>query len=658
MNNLLKKTLFALWPIALTACAESPSDGEWPIPEEPICEMNYTPEATDFALWAPTAEEVEVRIYAGEACEQILPMTPAEACMWRTRIEGDQHGKSYTFRVKVDGTWLAESAGIFARAVTANGLRGVILDLATTNPDGWDADCSPVLTAANQIAVYEMHYRDMTAHPSAGSRYPGKYLGMAERGTRSQEGLPTGLDHLVELGVSHVHLLPTADFGSIDETIPHNDQYNWGYEPQHFNTPEGTYSTDASEPAARIRELKTLVQAMHRAGLRVVLDVVYNHTTWAERCGFELTVPGYFYRMLPDGSFANGSGCGNETASERAMMRKFMVESLEYWVREYHIDGFRFDLMAIHDIETMNLIRERLSAIDPTILLYGEGWAAMNPAYEESQLAFKRYTHRMPGVAAFSDDLRNALRGNLECTVGGFIHGIEGNQEGVKFGLVGGIAHPEVHHYEAPWCGEPTQHMSYVTCHDDHNLRDRLEHLSPEASEQERLQMAKLAQTAVFTSQGLPFIFCGEELYRTKLGEKNTYNLPDKYNAIDWSNKARYRSFYDYHRGLIALRKAHPAFCLGRADRVRNHLEFLPTENTAAVGFRLKELDGLDSAREIVVLLNGSRKEASFALPTAGRWRIVADGKQVVPEGIGTLQTTANEVIQVKPIEALILILD
>ena len=652
---MLKMAVVSLLVTGMTACAPSASDGDWPVPDAPICEMNYTPEATDFALWAPTAEEVEVRIYNGEELETTLAMQPEEACMWRARQAGDQRGKYYTFRVKIAGEWLAETQGIFARAVGVNGTRGAIIDLAATDPEGWSEDRRPTLTAANEIAIYEMHYRDMTAHASAGVKHAGKYLGMAERGTRSKEGLTTALDHLVELGVSHVHLLPTADFGSIDETIANNTQYNWGYEPQNFNVPEGTYSTNAADPEARIRELKTLVQAMHKAGLRVVLDVVYNHTTGVDRCGFELTVPGYFYRFNPDGSFANGSGCGNETASDRAMMRKFIVESLEYWVKEYHIDGFRFDLMAIHDIETMNLIRARMDAIDPTILLYGEGWAAMNPAYDEAKLAFKRYTYQMPGVAAFSDDIRNALRGTLDCKTGGFIHGVAGNAEALKFGIAGGVEHPAVNHSEAAWCAEPTQHISYVTCHDDHNLRDRLEHLSPSATEAERLKMAKLAHVGVFTSQGLPFIFCGEEMYRTKLGEKNTYNMPDKYNAIDWSIKHQYRDLYDYCRGLIALRKAHPALCLAKAELVRKHLSFLPTELASAVGFRLDELEGIDPVRSITVLMNGERKAASFTLP-AGSYKVVADGKRVDTKGLRTLTVKEGTAVEVAPIEALILV--
>ena len=414
--------------VTFVACNEeskkSQEEEQQSITTTPIEEMSYTPEKTSFELWAPTAESAVVRLYNGDTMAEEITMQRGEHGLWNAEAEGDKKGMYYAFQVTIDGNKLKETAGIFARALDVNGNRGAIIDMRDTDPAGWSADKSPVVDPT-EIVIYEMHYRDMTAHESAGSSNPGKYIAMAEHGTRSFEGLSTGIDHLRELGVTHVHLLPTADFGSIDESQPTN-QYNWGYEPKNYNAPEGTYSTDPADPEARIRELKTLVKAMHDAGLCVVLDVVYNHTTATENCGFELTVPGYFYRMREDGSFADGSGCGNETASEQPMMRKYMVESLEYWVKEYHIDGFRFDLMAIHDIETMNLIRERLAALNPDILLYGEGWAASAPLYDESKLAFKRYTYQMPGVAAFSDDIRNALRGTLDLSEGGFIHGVEG----------------------------------------------------------------------------------------------------------------------------------------------------------------------------------------------------------------------------------------
>lgn len=648
LHNILSYGMILLSAVAVASCAGA-TDDVYAIPEKPIEEMSYTPERTTFEVWGPTAESAVVRLYDGDSLAQEIAMTRGDSGLWRATAEGDQRGRLYTFQLTVDGKTLKETAGIFAKAVGVNGDRGAIIDLRNTDPEGWSEDRAPEVKPSERV-IYEMHYRDMTAHASAGSKYPGKYLGMAERGTRSAEGLATGLDHIVELGVTHVHLLPTADFGSIDESKP-SDQYNWGYEPKNYSTPEGTYSTNAADPEARIRELKCLVKAMHDAGLCVVLDVVYNHTTSTENCGFELTVPGYFYRMREDGTFADGSGCGNETASDKPMMQKYIVESLEYWVKEYHIDGFRFDLMAIHDIETMNLIRKRLEALNPNILLYGEGWAASAPLYDESKLAFKRYTYQMPGVAAFSDDIRDALRGKLDLSAGGFVHGVEGNKEALKFGIVAGVEHPEVDHAEA-WTIDPSQHVSYVSCHDDHNLRDRFEHISPEASEQELLKMVRLAQFGVFTSQGIPFIFCGEELFRSKLGEKNTYNMPDKYNAIDWSLKSRYNDLVEYYKGLIALRKAHPAFALESGDQVRKHLKFIECDNATAVGFVLDELEGIDSAKRIVVLMNGSRESVEFAIPK-GSYRWITDGERWTLNGGDTVES--NGTVTVAPISGVIL---
>ena len=638
--------------VAFVACDnEATTERDDNIPTTPIQEMCYTPEKTSFELWAPTAESAVVRLYNGDELAEVVAMQRGDKGLWSAEVEGDKKGMYYAFQVSVDGNILKETAGIFARALDVNGNRGAIIDMRDTDPKGWSEDKRPAVDPT-EIVIYEMHYRDMTAHESAGSSNPGKYIAMAEHGTRSHEGLATGIDHLREMGVTHIHLLPTADFGSIDESRPTN-QYNWGYEPKNYNAPEGTYSTNPADPEARIRELKTLVKAMHDAGLCVVLDVVYNHTTTTENCGFELTVPGYFYRMREDGSFADGSGCGNETASEKPMMRKYMVESLEYWVKEYHIDGFRFDLMAIHDIETMNLIRERLEALNPDILLYGEGWAASAPLYDESKLAFKRYTYQMPGIAAFSDDIRNALRGTLDLSQGGFIHGVEGNKEALKFGIVGGVEHPEVNHSEAAWCAEPRQHISYVTCHDDHNLRDRLEHLSPDASEEERIKMAKLAHFGVFTSQGVPFIFCGEEMYRSKRGEKNTYNMPDEYNAIDWALKSQYGDLVEYCKGLIAMRKEHPAFSLGTAEAVREHLKFIECDNEAAVGFVLDNLEGIDSAKRIVVLMNGSREGVEFDIP-AGSYKWISDGEFVHAKGMGMYNANNGKIV-VAPISGVIL---
>ena len=638
---------------AMASCASE--NGALVVPESPLEECVYMGDKTEFAVWAPDADAARLRLYhsaSEEAAFKTVDMKLGKDGLWKATVKEDVKGAFYTFQVQRDGQWLEETEGIAAKAVGVNGTRGAVIDWTETDPEGWAEDKSPLIKPSD-IIVYEMHHRDFSIHQTSGVNNKGKYLALTEEGTKNPDGLATGIDHLKEIGVTYVQLLPSTDFVTVDETRLENNQYNWGYDPYNYNAVEGSYSTDPYNPVTRIKEFKQMIQALHKAGFRVILDVVYNHTSDASKTGFERTMPGYFYRMREDGSFFNGSGCGNETASEQEMFRKYMIESLEWWMKEYHIDGFRFDLMAIHDIETMKLIRERLEALNPDILLYGEGWAASAPLYDESKLAFKRYTYQMPGVAAFSDDIRNALRGTLDCKTGGFIHGVEGNKEALKFGIVGAVEHPQVNHTEAAWCAEPRQHISYVTCHDDHNLRDRLEHLSPNTTEEERLKMAKLAHFGVFTSQGVPFIFCGEEMYRTKLGEKNTYNMPDKYNAIDWNLKHKYNGLVEYYKGLIALRKAHPAFSLGSAEAVREHLTFIECDNDAAVGFILHDLEGIDEAESIAVLMNGSRESVTFEIPT-GNYKWIADGDVIMPRGIGNYDGSAG-CIEVAPISGVIL---
>ena len=351
-------------------------------------------------------------------------------------------------------------------------------------------------------------------------------MALTEHGTMNSAKLLTGIDHLIELGVTHVHLLPSYDYASVDETKLDENKYNWGYDPQNYNVPDGSYATDPYDPAVRIREFKQMVQALHKAGIRVVLDVVYNHTYNTDGSNFERTVPGYFYRQKPDGSLANGSACGNETASNRPMMRKYMIESVLHWIREYHIDGFRFDLMGIHDIETMNEIRKAVSAVDPSIIIYGEGWAAEAPQYPGDSLAMKVNTCKMPGIAAFSDEIRDALRGPFNDNhKGAFLAGIPGEEESIKFGIVGAVSHPQVNndsvnYSKAPWASQPTQMISYVSCHDDMCLVDRLKSSIPGITPEQLVRLDKLAQTAVLTSQGIPFIYAGEEVMRDKK-EKN-----------------------------------------------------------------------------------------------------------------------------------------
>ena len=434
--------------------------------------------------------------------------------------------------------------------------------------------------------------------------------------------------------------MPSYDYASVDETKLNENKYNWGYDPLNYNVPDGSYSTDPYDPSARIREFKQMVQTLHKAGIRVILDVVYNHTFNIEGSNFERTAPGYFYRQKPDGTYADASACGNETASERPMMRKFMIESVLHWVNEYHIDGFRFDLMGIHDIETMNEIRRALTAVDPTIYIYGEGWAAQAPQLPQDSLAMKANTYRMPGIAAFSDELRDALRGPFSNNEqGAFLAGLPGNEESIKFGIVGAISHPQVNndsvnYSQAPWAEQPTQMISYVSCHDDMCLVDRLKASVPGITSEELARLDKLAQTAVFTSQGVPFIQAGEEVMRDKKGVHNSYQSPDSVNAIDWSRKARHADVFAYYKGLIQLRKHHPAFRLGDADLVRQHLEFLPVEGSNLVAWRLKEHAGGDAWEDIIVILNSRREPTHMALPQAGVYTIVCKEGIINEQGL------------------------
>ena len=634
---------------------------EYPVPEGDWEEMVYAPEATKFALWAPTADEVSLKLYAeGQGGEPVrtLSMKEDDGGLWRATVEGDLNGQFYTFDVKVDGAWLGDTPGVWAKAVGVNGDRAAVIDLDDTDPQGWDKDVRPELKSFADIIIYEMHHRDFSIDSLSGIVHGGKFLALTEAGTRSARGQKTGIDHLKELGVTHVHILPSFDYSTVDETRLDVPQYNWGYDPKNYNVPEGSYATDPYDPEVRIREFKQMVMALHQAGIRVVMDVVYNHTAVTEGSNFECTVPGYFYRQNPEGGWANASGCGNETASEREMMRRYMVESVKYWVEEYHVDGFRFDLMGIHDLTTMRAIRKALDEIDPSIYVYGEGWAAGSPQWPADSLAMKNNIDRLAGVAAFSDEFRDSLRGPFgNDGLGAFLAGLEGHEAGIRFGLAGGVEHPQVndgaaHKVPKFWALQPTQFISYVSCHDDMCLADRLKATMPDASPAVRTALHKLAETAVLTSQGVPFIFAGDEVMRDKSGVHNSYNSPDSINAIRWELKAKNREVFDYVCGLIDMRRHHPAFRLGDADRVRECLEFLPVKEANVVAFRLKGAPAGDTWQDITVILNARSRSTAIDLPE-GTWQVVArDGRIDARRGLGTMP---GGQVSVGPRSALIL---
>ena len=650
----MRKTIIFMLSLALVACT-----AKQPKMED---ECLYSPSKTQFAFWSNSAEQMEVLLYEQSddvQCTKVVLLKKDANDFWKATVKGDLAGKFYTVRSFQDGEWGQESPGIFAKTVSVNGQRAAILDLKNTDPEGWDSDVRPAMPDMTDIVVYETHMRDYTmANPAI--EHKGKFLGMAE---------DPSISHLKDLGITHLQILPMFDFGSVDERLTVEDdssivnrqssnrQYNWGYDPVNYNVPDGGYSTDPYDPACRIREAKQMIQALHKAGIRVVMDVVYNHTYDANGCALGRVVPKYFYRLNEDGSFANGSGCGNETASDHEMMRRFMVESVCYWAREYHIDGFRFDLMGIHDQETMNAIREALDKIDPTIITYGEGWAAMAPAYPYEELAMKQWTYKMPRVGAFSDDIRNALIGSPFDHDPGFASGNAACKANVMNGLVGCIGFDDPNGQLGPeplrWSGEPMQHVSYITCHDNYCLRDRIEVSTPDQSEAAHIRMNKLAQTAVLVSQGMSFLYGGEELYRTKQGIDNSYQSPDSINIIPWENKVNRQDLFTYYQQMIAIRRAHKGFRLGTAEAVKEHVEFLPVENDHLIVYRIKDLEGLDSAKTLIVLLNGGEEEVKAEIPEGAYTILAFDGEAKADGSLGDFAGTQSAVA---PFSATILI--
>ena len=652
----MKKLIFAgLLSLLFPRQADAQSPDLLADPAIAFQEVSYSPEASQFTLFAPNdAKRVTLRIYqngiGGKAVKTVKMKRTANE-KWTVSVKGDLMGKFYTF-----DTGLGECPGVFAKAVGVNGKRGAIIDFTKTNPEGWEKDTRPITKSPADLVIYEMHHRDFSI-ARKDAAHPGKFLALTE---------PWAISHLKELGVNAIHILPSYDYGSVDETRLADNKYNWGYDPVNYNVPEGGYSTDPYQPEVRIREFKQMVKALHDADIRVILDVVYNHTYDIEHSNFQRTYPDYFYRKTADGQYSNGSGCGNETASDKPMMRQFMLESVKYWINEYHIDGFRFDLMGVHDIETMNQIRQMVDSIDPTIFIYGEGWSAGACAYPQEQLGMKANIYQMPGIAAFSDEIRDALRGPFDDDKkGAFLAGLAGHEESLKFGIVGAIAHPQVdmtkvNYSKKPWALEPTQMISYVSCHDDMCLTDRLRTSIPGITEEELIRLDLLAQTAVFTSQGVPFMLSGEELLRDKKGVHNSFESPDSINHLDWNNLQRYPQVFQYYKNLIQLRKHHPAFRLGNADLIRKHLEFLPVKRPTArridqpekvVAFQLKNYAGRDDWRDIIVILNASREAQDLAIPE-GHYTVVCRDGHIDEQGLGTI---VGSKLTVSPQSALIL---
>lgn len=611
-------------------------------------ELAYTPEQSVFTLWAPTAGRVRLNLYsAGEGGnpEEQIEMKKADNGTWRINIDRDLKGSFYTFQIEKEGKWLDETPGIWAKAVGVNGNRAAVIDWNETNPEGWESDQSPELKMYSDIILYELHHRDFSIAPNSGIEHKGKFLALTETGTKTPEGESSGLDHLKELGVTHIHILPSFDFATVDETRLEENNYNWGYDPKNYNVPDGSYSTDPTDPVVRIREFKEMVKSLHENGFRIVLDVVYNHTASTDHSNFDLTVPGYFYRQNPDGSYSNASGCGNETASEREMVRQYIIESVKFWAQEYHIDGFRFDLMGIHDIETMNRLRGELLKIDPTIFIYGEGWVAADSPLPVEQRAIKEHVGQMEGIGVFNDEFRDGLKGSTfdEQEPGYGSGNINGHFEPVKYGIVGGTDHPQVDYNgllycDGPYAGAPSQMINFVSCHDGYTLVDKLKlSVHGDNAADELIPIDKLIHTVLLTAQGIPFIRGGEEIMQDKQGEPNSFKSPDSINQIDWSFKAQNRDLFDYIKGLIALRKAHPAFRIPTVEGLQQWLHFMDTGDSGVIAYTLGEHANNDEWKEILVAYNGNRNEAEIGIPE-DEWTVVCRDGQINMEGLDKLQ--------------------
>lgn len=620
-----------------TAKAQKNGYDGYPVYQGKDLGLQWSPRQSIFKVWSPSATEMELRIYTDAETatpEKTLPLAKGKNGVWAITVPGNLLGKLYTFRALHQDRWADEVPDPYAKAVGTNGKRAMVVDLAKSHPKGWGSDKAPVLKSPTDAVVYELHVRDASIAANSGIRQKGLFLGLTEKGTRNAAGLATGLDHLKELGITHVHLLPSFDYNSVDESQPKKVQYNWGYDPLNYNVPEGSYATNAADGVSRIREFKQLVHTFHQNGLGVVMDVVYNHTAQTEKSNFNQLVPGYYYRQNDKGGFSDASACGNETASDRPMMQKFILESLVYWVKEYHVDGFRFDLMGIHDIATMNLIAAELRKIKPGILLYGEGWTAGASPLPENQRAVKANAARLNGVAVFSDDLRDGIKGSVfDINDRGFASGKTGMEESIKFGITAACEHPQVdytkvNYSKKPYAAAPGNTVSYSECHDNHVLWDKLALSAKDATLAQRQNMHELALSIVLTSQGIAFLHAGTEFLRSKQNVENSYNSPDSINAIDWDLKTKNKPIFDYVRALIAMRKAHPAFRLTTAAQVAQLIRFEENLPPQMVVYTLNGAAVKDSWKKIWVGFNGSNRPQSLALPN-GSWQLAINDNMI-----------------------------
>lgn len=620
----------------------------------------YSPKMTRFKVWAPEAESVKLNLYKQGEGDNLIEQHVMKKSVNGTYVfekQGDCNGIYYTYTVVNHGEE-QEAVDPYTKAAGVNGQRGMVINLAKTNPQGFELDGYRNPEHITDAIIYEGSVRDFTMDESSGVFHNGKFLGLTEANTTNHFGEATALDYISDLGITHVQILPAFDFETVDEKNQ-KAQYNWGYDPDNYNVPEGSYAVSPYDGAVRIQEMKQMVLALHSRGIGVIMDVVFNHTYRRDDSNLQKIVPDYYYRSDENG-YTNGSGCGNEVASDRPMAQKLIVDSLIYWAKEYHIDGFRFDLMGVLDIDTMNVIAERLKEIRPDIYLYGEGWNGGPSSLAEEKRAFKASAKKMPGIGMFNDDIRDTIKGSVFYDDHlGFVNGGTHLENALRYGITGAVAHPQVD-YDAygskPWAKEPGQSINYVSCHDNYTLWDKLSVSCPEASEEKKKAMNRLCAAIVFTSQGVPFIQAGEEFLRSKpLPEKkgfaeNSYNMPDAVNSIKWDNIHEYPDMIAYYKGLMELRKAHPVFRMQSEAEMTQNLCFLSDTPENVVAYLLKGKGADDTPENILVIFNGNDEEILYNLPE-GKWKILVDDKTAGADG----KKVISEKTDVEPLSALVL---
>ena len=585
----------------------------------------YEKEGTLLRVWTPTAKSVEVWIYADDSFKgpsTKIEMVQKPKGIFEAYLPGDQHGTIYVYKILFLNNRESISVDPYARATTVNGMKSVIADLNRTNPDGW-GERLPAFGLPEEAIIYELHIRDFSISETSGIVNKGKFLGLTEKNTQNASGRKTGLDYLIDLGITHIQILPMFDYATVDEANLTEPQYNWGYDPLNYNVPEGSYSTDPFDPFNRIFELKQMIRTLHDNGLRVIMDVVYNHVYDPKDQALERTVPGYFYRYNADGSLANGTGVGNDTASERHMMRKYIIDSVKYWAKEYHLDGFRFDLMGIHDSVTMNAIREALDKIDPSIIIIGEGWEMSTPLPEDLK-ASQKNAQAMPRIAHFNDSIRVALKGSDfgDEKDRGFISGKNYLEDLLLRNIKGAMHLSSRSSYV-----DPEQVIQYVEAHDNLTLYDKLLRSNPDDSEEVRIKRHTLATSIVLLSQGVPFIHGGQEFLRTKAGVANSYQSPDEINQFEWERVTTFEESVAYVKGLIALRKSEYLFRLHTHEEIDTHFTML-SENFNIVAFSLT-----NSEKKYIVIFNGNRSDVIFRIQK-GKYAILVEDNQVFLESM------------------------